>query len=89
LAVFLITCTQIFAQKQNIDVEVKQTMGRDDNGNDNCPNLEFQMERLKSSRLRVFGLFAISGDAICILKAAKAANLIGPGYFWIGFSVFT
>jgi hypothetical protein len=45
-----------------------------------------QMEQLKASKMRVFGLFAVIGDARCIAAAASKAGLLGEGYLWFGTS---
>ena len=47
-----------------------------------CDSLDAQMAALKASRARIFGLFAVVGDARCIALAASNAGLMGPGYFW-------
>ena len=47
-------------------------------------SLDKQMAALKATRTRIFGLFAIIGDARCILSAAVRAGLAGPGYAWFG-----
>jgi hypothetical protein len=49
-----------------------------------CPDMEFEMLRLRETRSRVFGVIALQADALCILRAAKAFGLLGPGYFWFG-----
>ena len=54
-----------------------------------CVTLSFyrpQMDQLKASKMRVFGLFAVVGDARCIAAAASKAGLLGEGYLWFGTS---
>ena len=45
-----------------------------------CDPMTFQMAQLKSSKRRVFGLFALNADARCVALAAKTAGLWGAGY---------
>jgi ABC-type branched-subunit amino acid transport system substrate-binding protein len=45
-------------------------------------SLNKPMAALKATRTRIFGVFGIIEDARCILIAAQAAGLVGPGYFW-------
>jgi ABC-type branched-subunit amino acid transport system substrate-binding protein len=49
-----------------------------------CDSMSFQMQQLKASKMRVFGLFGLAGDAKCIMVAANNAGLVGPGYLWFG-----
>ena len=49
-----------------------------------CDAMAYQMAQLKASKMRVFGLFGLVGDARCIATAASKAGIWGEGFLWFG-----
>ena len=73
-------CVQEFsaeASKNGLQIVTSQIVTT---GVSPCDPMTFQMAQLKSSKRRVFGLFALNADARCIALAAKTAGLWGAGY---------